>query len=59
MGKRGQPAAERGLPVDTMLSRQNPLWDTPHIYSELPKLGINIGESSVSKYMAPHRKSPS
>ena len=31
----------------------------PRIYGELLKLGIEIGETSVSKYMVPHRKPPS
>jgi len=45
--------------VIRMLSRENPLWGAPHIHGELLKLGINIGESSVSKYMVRHRKPPS
>jgi len=31
----------------------------PHIHGELLKLGINIGETSVSEYMVRHRKPPS
>ena len=42
-----------------MLSRENPLWGAPHIHGELLKLGIHIGETSVSKYMVKHRKPPS
>jgi len=34
-----------------MLSRENPLWGAPHIHGELLKLGINLGETSVSKYI--------
>jgi hypothetical protein len=30
-------------------SRENPGWGVPRIYGELLKLGINIGETSVSK----------
>ena len=33
------------------MSRENPLWDAPKIHGELLKLRIDIGETSVSKYM--------
>src|ERR1700680_1511163 len=33
------------------MSRENPLWGAPRIHGELLKLGITIGETSVSKYM--------
>src|SRR6516225_5217957 len=42
-----------------MLSRENPLWGAPHIHGELLKLGINVGEASVTKYMVRRRKPPS
>ena len=41
------------------MSRDNPLWGTPRIHGELLKLGIDIGETSVSKYLVRHRKPPS
>ncbi len=41
------------------MSRANPLWGAPRIHGELLKLGIDIGETSVSKYMVQRRKSPS
>ena len=31
----------------------------PHVHGELLKLGINVGETSVTKYMVRHRKPPS
>jgi len=37
----------------------NPSWGAPRIHGELLKLGIDIGESSVSKYMVRNRKPPS
>jgi putative transposase len=37
------------------MSRDNPLWGAPRIHGELLKLGIAVGESSVSKYMVRHR----
>ena len=41
------------------MCRQNPGWGAPRIHGELLKLGIDIGESSVSKYMVRCRKPPS
>ena len=41
------------------MSRENPGWGAPRIHGELLKLGINIGERSVSKYLVRHRKPPS
>jgi len=41
------------------MCRENPCWGAPRIHGELLKLGIDIGESSVSKYMVRNRKPPS
>ena len=41
------------------MSRENPGWGAPRIHGELLKLGINIGETSVSKYLVRSRKPPS
>ena len=41
------------------MHRANPLWGAPRIHGELLKLGIDIGESSVTKYMVRCRKPPS
>jgi putative transposase len=41
------------------MCRENPGWGAPRIHGELLKLGIEIGESSVSKYMVSCRKPPS
>jgi hypothetical protein len=37
----------------------NPLWGAPRIHGELRKLGINVSEAVVSKYMIRNRKPPS
>jgi transposase InsO family protein len=38
----------------------NPLWGAPRIHGELGKLGIEIAQSTVAKYLARHgRKAPS
>ena len=41
------------------MSRNNPLWGAPRIHGELLKLGIEIGETSVGKYMVRHKRPPS
>ena len=41
------------------MSITNPLWGAPRIHGELLKLGIDIGQTSVAKYMARRRRPPS
>src|ERR1700743_235438 len=40
------------------MSIANPLWGAPRIHGELLKLGIDIGQTSVAKYMAKRREPP-
>src|SRR5713101_3953339 len=37
------------------MSLANPLWGAPRIHGELLKLGIDVGQTSVAKYMARRR----
>ena len=41
------------------MSIDNPLWGAPRVHGELLKLGIEIGQTSVAKYMARRRGPPS
>src|SRR5216683_186741 len=41
------------------ISLENPLWGAPRIHGELLKLGIEVAQSTVSKYMVPRRGRPS
>lgn len=41
------------------MSLANPLWGAPRIHGELLKLGIDIGQTSVAKYMARRKGPPS
>ena len=41
------------------MSIANPLWGAPRIHGELLKLGIEIGQTSVARYMARRRGPPS
>src|SRR6202045_3632292 len=41
------------------MSIANPLWGAPRIHGEILKLGIDIGQTSVAKYMVRGRRPPS
>src|SRR5467141_5354413 len=59
-GQPGRPAISREIrDLICRMCRENPGWGAPRIHGELLKLGIDIGESSVSKYMVRCRKPPS
>ena len=51
-GQPGRPVISREVRgLIRKMCRENPWWGAPRIHGELLKLGIDIGESSVSKYM--------
>jgi transposase InsO family protein len=59
-GQPGRPIISREVrDLIRKMCRENPYWGAPRVHGELLKLGINIGESSVSKYMVRCRKPPS
>lgn len=41
------------------ISEENPLWGAPRIHGELQKLGIQVSQATVSKYLVKSRKPPS
>ena len=52
------------VPVDIRqlirnISVANPLWGAPRIHGELLKLGIDVGQTTVAKYMVRGRQPPS
>jgi putative transposase len=56
----GRPVISRDVrDLIRKMCRENSSWGAPRIHGELLKPGIDIGESSVSKYMARSRKPPS
>ena len=57
VGRPGVPPAVRQL-IRTMAD-MNPLWGAPRIHGELLKLGIDVSQSTVAKYMPRHRRPPS
>jgi hypothetical protein len=56
-GRPKMPADIRQLIRD--MSIANPLWGAPRIHGELLKLGIDVGQTTVAKYMARRRQPPS
>ena len=59
-GKPGRPSVSKEIrELIRTMSRENPLWGAPRIHGELLKLGIDIGETSVSRYMVRRRRPPS
>ena len=57
LGRPGVPRDVRHL-IRTM-AEANPLWGAPRIHGELLKLGVNVSQATVAKYMPRHRRPPS
>src|SRR5204862_1602592 len=56
----GRPRIEHELrDLIRRMSKENPLWGAPRIHGELLKLGFEVAESTVSKYMIGRRGPPS
>jgi putative transposase len=56
----GRPAV--ALEVRALIRRMstaNPIWGAPRIHREFQKLGVEISQAAVSKYIVRHRKPPS
>jgi putative transposase len=59
-GQPGRPVISRQVrDLIRKMCRENPSWGAPRIHGELLKLGIDIGETSISKYLVRCRKPPS
>jgi hypothetical protein len=56
----GRPAlAPEVRALIRQMSKANALWGAPRIHGELQKLGIEISQAAVSKYLGRRRKPPS
>ena len=55
-GRPKVPAEVRSL--IRRMNVENPLWGAPRIHGELLKLGIEVAQSTVAKYMAKRRPGP-
>ncbi len=59
-GKPGRPGVSREVRnLIRKMSLANPLWGAPRIHGELLKLGIDVSQATVAKYMARQRRPPS
>src|SRR5215213_3115127 len=59
-GRRGRPTIEHELrDLIRRMSKENPLWGAPRIHGELLKLGFEVAQSNVARYMVKRRGSPS
>jgi hypothetical protein len=55
----GRPAVAADVrALIRQMQAANPLWGAPRIHGELRKLGIEITQSTVAKYLARHRGKP-
>jgi transposase InsO family protein len=56
----GRPSVDREVrDLIRQMSVANPLWGAPRIHGELLKLGIEISQATVAKYMVRRRGTPS
>jgi hypothetical protein len=56
----GRPLIEADLrALIRRMSVENPLWGAPRIHGELLKLGFEVAQSSVAKYMVKQHRPPS
>ena len=54
----GRPRIDADLrTLIRQMSIENPLWGAPRIHGELLKLGFDVAQSSVAKYMIKRRRS--
>jgi hypothetical protein len=59
-GRSGRPTVAKDVrDLIRKISQANPLWDVPRVHGELLKLGINVSQPTVAKYMVRHRRPPS
>ncbi len=58
--RQGRPCTARDVrDLIRKMSLANPGWGAPRIHGELLKLGIDVGETTVAKYLARPRRPPS
>src|SRR6266576_541186 len=59
-GKSGTPCVRPEIrELIRQMSSANPLWGAPRIHGELLKLGIQVSQATVAKYMVRRRGTPS
>ena len=59
-GKPGHPTVDQEVrELIEKVSVANPLWGAPRIHGELLKLGIDVSQATVGKYMVRQQRPPS
>jgi putative transposase len=59
-GRIGRPGVSKEIrDLIREMSSANVLWGAPRLHGELLKLGIEVSQATVGKYMVKHRKPPS
>ena len=59
-GRIGRPGLSKEIrDLIRDMSSANVLWGAPRLHGELLKLGIEVSQATVAKYMVKHRKPPS
>lgn len=58
--KTGRPQVDREIrALVRRMAGENPLWGAPRIHGEMLKLGFDVGETTVAKYMPKRDRPPS
>ncbi len=59
-GKSGRPGISREIrELIRTMSKTNSLWGAPRIHGELLKIGIDVSQATIAKYMVRHHNPPS
>jgi len=59
-GRAGRPSIPKDVrELIRSMSKANPLWGAPRVHGEILKLGIELSEATVAKYMVRYPKPPS
>ncbi len=57
---RGRPSTSQDIrDLVRRMALENPLWGAPRIHGEMLKLGLNVAQATVSRYMPRGRRRPS
>jgi hypothetical protein len=60
LAQSGRPSIDHEVrKLIRQMSATNPLWGAPRIHGEFLKLGIEISQATVAKYMVRRRGAPS
>jgi hypothetical protein len=59
-GRAGRPSIPKDVrELIRSMSKANPLWGAPRVHGEILKLGIELSQATVAKYMVRYPKPPS